>query len=234
MLNEMMDRPVVKKNIVEYMRNSQRRFENKLDDLEKWCNKKRIPIIPHETAVFLDFQLGIIKPKNILEIGSAVGFSGILMARHLPSDGQLYTIERFDYMSKIAKENIKKFGLTDKINLIEGDAKDVLPQIEKKFDFIFMDSAKAKYIEFFPYCMKLLNDNGIMIVDDIFQGGTILDDPADVPRRWRKIHKRLNEFLDFIQNDDALKTTLIPLGDGIVMIQKIKEKDYSFILSRFK
>lgn len=234
MLNEMMDRPIVKENVVEYMRKSQRRFDKDLDKLEKWCNKKRIPIIPHETAVFLDFQLGLLKPKKILEIGTAVGFSSILMSKHLDSEGIIYTIERHDIMSESAKKNIEEFKLQEKIKLFEGDARDILPEINEKFDFIFMDSAKSKYIEFFPTCMKLLNEGGIMIVDDIFQGGTILDDEKSVARRWRKIHRRLNQFLDFIQSDDAIKTTLIPLGDGIAMIQKLEEKDYSYILTQLK
>ena len=232
MLNEMMDKPIVKENIVEYMRSSQRSFEKDLDRLQMWCNRKRIPIIPHETAVFLDFQLGLLKPNRILEIGTAVGFSTILMARHLPEEGQIFTIERHDIMSEKAKENFKKFGLEKKIKLFEDDAKDVLPSLDETFDFIFMDSAKSKYVEFFPYCMKALKVGGIMIVDDIFQAGTILDDISEIPRRARKIHKRLNQFLDLIQNDEALKSTLIPLGDGIVMIQKIAEKDYSFIFDQ--
>jgi len=234
MQNEMMDKPIVKENIVDYMRTSQRRFESGLDQLEKWCNENRVPIIPHETAVFLDFQLGIIKAEKILEIGTAVGFSAMLMARHLPSDGILYTIERFDYMSKRAKSNFKKLGYEDKIKIIEADAKEILPDLDEKFDFIFMDSAKSKYIEFFPHCMRLLNLGGVMIVDDIFQGGSILDDESEIPRRSRTIHRRLNKFLDFIQNDDSIKTSLVPLGDGIVMIQKIEEKDYSFILDELK
>lgn len=229
MLNEMMDRPVVLPKLVEYMRKSQRKFDNKLDQLQMWCNENRVPIIPHETAVFLDFQLGILKPKNILEIGTAVGYSAILMSNHLDETGQLITIERSDLMARRAKENIKNFGLEDKIKLIEGDAKDILPRINQKFDFIFMDSAKSKYIEFFPLCMDLLEVGAILMVDDIFQGGTILDDEKDIPRRNRNIHRKLNKFLDFIQKDDAIKTTLIPLGDGVVFIQKLSKKDYSFL-----
>lgn len=230
MINEMMDRPVVLPNLVDYLRKSQRKFDGYLGELEKWCNENRVPIIPHETAVFLDFQLGLIKPNNILEIGTAVGFSGSLMAKNLPENGTLTTIDRNPVMYERAKENFVKTGVADKVEILEGDAAEILPKLDKKFDFIFMDSAKAKYIEFFPYCMKVLEDGGILMVDDIFQGGTILDEIETIPRRVRKIHKRLNQFLDFIQNDDSIKTTLLPLGDGIVLIQKLKEKDYMYIL----
>lgn len=224
MKNEMMDRPIINENVLKYLRSSQRRFEEDLDRLERWCNKNRIPIIPHETAVFLDFQLGITRPKQILEIGAAVGFSAMLMARHLPSDGKLYTIERYDYMSERAKKNFKDFGYDDRITLIEDDANNVLSKLDEKFDFIFMDSAKSKYIEFFPYCMELLNDGGILFVDDIFQGGTVLDNISDIPRRNRTIHKKLNEFLELVNNHDSIKSTILPLGDGVIMIQKLSDK----------
>lgn len=230
MLNEMMHRRIVLPKIVDFMRSSQRSFNKELNELEMACNKKNVPIIPHETAVFLDFLLGILKPKNILEIGTAVGFSSILMAQNIGKDGKIKTIERHDVMYEKAIDNIKKFGLDHQIEVIFDDAKNVLTKLDEEFDFIFMDSAKAKYIEFFPYCMKNLKLNGIMMVDDIFQAGTILDDEADIPRRARRIHKRLNQFLDVVQNDDSLKSTLIPLGDGIILIEKIKEKDYMYIL----
>lgn len=221
MQNEMMQRPVVLPKLVDYMRKSQRKFHNKLNELEKKCNYENVPIIPHETAIFLDFQLGIIKPKNILEIGTAVGYSSILMSSHLKEGGRITSLERHDVMYNQATKNIKDFGLEDKIDVVFGDAKDILPKLDEKFDFIFMDSAKSKYIEFLPYCLNLLETDGIMIVDDIFQGGTILNDISEIPRRDRTIHKRLNLFLDTVQNDDNLKSTLIPLGDGIIMIQKI-------------
>lgn len=230
MLNEMMHRPVVKKSIVEYMRNSQRKFTGKLGELEQTANELGIPIIPHETAVFLDFILGIYQPKKILEIGTAIGFSASLMAQYLPEGGKVTTIDRYELMYKRAKENFIRLEIADKVEQLEGDAAVILPTLNESYDFIFMDSAKAKYYEFFPYCMKVLKEGGILMVDDIFQGGTILDEFESIPKRVRKIHRRLNMFLDFVQQDDSLKTTLLPLGDGVILIQKLKEKDYFFIL----
>lgn len=233
MLNEMMSKRIVLPKIVDYMRESQRKFYTELDNLEKYCNEKNIPIIPHETAIFLDFILSLIKPKNILEIGTAVGYSSILMEMNLDKDGQIITIERNPKMFFEAEKNIKEFALEDRIKIIFDDAKNVLDKMNKKFDFIFMDSAKAKYIEFYPFCMEKLNLDGILIVDDIFQGGTVFDDLSSIPRRNRKIHKRLNEFLDFIQNDSSVKSTLIPLGDGIIMIQKLSEYDYTELKNKY-
>ena len=205
MLNEMMHRPVVKPELVEYMRSSQRRFPGDLGELENTANELGIPIIPHETAVFLDFIVGLYQPKNILEIGTAVGFSASLMATASPQ-AKVTTIDRYELMYSRA-------------TLEQG-----------KYDFLFMDSAKAKYIEFFPYCMDVLEVGGVLMVDDIFQGGTILEDVMERPRRVRKIHRRLNMFLDLVQSDPTLKSTLLPLGDGVILIQKLEEKDFKYIL----
>lgn len=222
MLNEMMTRRIVLPKIVDYMRESQGRFYKELDELEKYCNEENIPIIPHETAVFLDFMLGLIKPKNILEIGTAVGYSSILMEMNLSKNGKIKTIERNPKMYFEALKNIKEFKLEERIEVIFDDAIEVLKNLDEKFDFIFMDSAKSKYIEFYPYCIKNLNINGILMVDDVFQGGTVFDDITTIPRRNRNIHKGLNEFLEFVQNDDSVKSTLLPLGDGLLMVQKLE------------
>lgn len=233
MLNEMMSKRIVLPKILDYMRNSQCRFYKELDELERYCNEQNIPIIPHETAVFLDFILGFIKPKIILEVGTAVGFSSILMEMNLDKDGKIKTIERNPKMYYEALKNINKFQLEERIEIIFDDAMNVLQNLDEKFDFIFMDSAKAKYIEFYPYLMEKLNLNGILIVDDIFQGGSVFDDFTSIPRRNRKIHKRLNEFLDFIKSDSSIKSTLLPLGDGIIVIQKLKENDYSKLKNKY-
>ena len=226
MLNEMMFRPVVKPEVVEYMRKSQRSFPGKLGELEQMANDLGIPIIPHETAVYLDFLLGLYRPTHILEIGTAIGFSASLMAQYVPKGGSVTTIDRYELMYSRAKENFKKLGIDDVVTQIEGDAAYVLPTLEQQYEFIFMDSGKAKYIEFFPHCMRVLKTGGVLVVDDIFQGGTILQNESEIPRKVRKIHRRLNLFLDFVQKDEALKSTLVPLGDGIIMIQKLEEKDY--------
>lgn len=123
-----------------------------------------------------------------------------------------------------AIENIKKFNLENRIQVVFGDAKNILPSLENTFDFIFMDSAKSKYVDFLPICINLLNDNGFIIIDDIFQGGSIFDDEINIPRRNRSIHKKLNELLDFVKNTESIKYSLVPLGDGILMIKKSNTK----------
>lgn len=223
MLNEMMHRPIVMQKVLDFMRNDQSRFEGGLGELEDYANERGIPVIPHETAKFIDFFTATIQPKHILEIGTAIGFSASLMAQHLQTDGHLTTIDRYEKMYERAKENFKKLGLDDRITLIEGDAADVLPTLEGKFDLIFMDSAKAKYIEFYPECMRLLRQGGVLIIDDVFQGGTVLDDESEIPKRVRKIHRKLNELLDTVLQDPHNRSTLVPLGDGLLMVRKESE-----------
>lgn len=219
----MMHRPIVMQKVVDFMREGQLGFEGGLGEIEAYANELGIPIVPHETAKFLDFFTATMQPSQVLEIGTAIGFSASLMAQHLQADGHLTTIDRYEKMYERAKENFKKLGLEDRITLIEGDAADVLPTLEGSYDLIFMDSAKAKYIEFYPECMRLLRQGGVLIIDDVFQGGTVLDDEAEIPKRVRKIHRKLNELFDTILNDKSNRSTLVPLGDGLLMVRKEAE-----------
>ncbi|CZQ88817.1 o-methyltransferase [Trichococcus palustris] len=233
-LNEMMHRPVVKKELVEFMRTRLKPFSGELGELEKDANTRGVPIIPHETAVFLNMILGQIKPKQILEIGAAIGFSGSLMAQHVGPEGHVTTIDRFDVMIRQAKDNFEKLGVADKVTLLEGDAAEVLPTLSGPYDFIFMDSAKSKYYEFLPHCMRLLKTGGMLVIDDVFQAGTILDDVKEVPKRVRKIHIRLNQLMDTVLDHPALETALVPLGDGLLMIVKKEDFDFSYILEEIE
>lgn len=220
MLNEMMHRPVVMEELVAYMRREQLAFTGNLGEIEAYANERGIPVIPHETAKFLDFFCAAIEPKYILEIGTAIGFSASLMAQHLQTDGHLTTIDRYALMYERAKANFEKMCLSDRVTVIEGDAEQVLPTLSGEYDLIFMDSAKAKYIDFYPECMRLLRVGGVLIIDDIFQGGTILEPEESRPRRVRKIHRKLNELLDTVLKDPVHRSCLVPLGDGILMVRK--------------
>lgn len=223
MLNEMMHRPVVMEELVKFMREAQQPFSGQLGELEQYANERGIPIVPHETAKFLDFFCASIQPKDILEIGTAIGFSASLMAQHLQLDGHLTTIDRYPLMFERAKANFERLGLADRITVLEGDAEVVLPTLSGQYDLIFMDSAKAKYVEFYPECMRLLKVGGVLIIDDVFQGGTILDPVESRPRRVRKIHRKLNELMDVVLNDPIHRSCLVPLGDGILMVRKEAE-----------
>lgn len=220
MRNEMMNRPVVKQELVDFMRNKQKKLAGELGKLEEEAHEAGVPVIPHETVVFLQFFLGQLKPKNILEIGAAIGFSSSLMAQYVGEEGHVTTIDRFDVMIRKAKATYERLGLTDKVTLLEGQAADLLPTLTGPYDFIFMDSAKSKYIEFLPACLRLLPVGGVLMVDDVFQGGTILDPIAEIPRGQRAIHRKLNEFLETVMDHPNLTSTLLPLGDGVILITK--------------
>ena len=133
------------------------------------------------------------------------------------------TIDRFDVMIRKAKATYERLEMTDRVTLLEGQAADILPTLTGPYDFIFMDSAKSKYIEFLPECLRVLKKGGVLMVDDIFQGGTILLSDEEIPRGKRAIHRKLNEFLRVVMEHPDLTSTLLPLGDGVILITKEAE-----------
>ena len=222
MRNEMMYRPIINEDILHYLRTEQKQLTGSLGDLEDLAHENGVPVIPHETVVFLQFLLKQKQPKNVLEIGTAIGFSASLMAESLGKDAKITTIDRFPVMIEKAKMNFAKLGLEDQVTLLEGEAADLLSSLEGPYDFIFMDSAKSKYITFLPECLRLLSDDGVLMVDDIFQAGTVLQPIEEIPRKNRAIHRKLNEFLEVVTKSPKLTSTLLPLGDGVALISKNK------------
>lgn len=223
MRNEMMHRPVVKEELLDFMRTQQKKLPGELGKLEEEAHVAEVPVIPHETVVFLKFLLGQLQPERILEIGAAIGFSSSVMATTIGENAHVTTIDRFDVMIEKAKKNYERLGLTDKVTLLEGPAADILPELSGPYDFIFMDSAKSKYIEFLPECLRLLRKGGVLMVDDIFQGGTILLPDEEIPRGKRAIHRKLNEFLRVVMDHPDLTSTILPLGDGVILMTKESE-----------
>ena len=223
MRNEMMHRPVVKEELLDFMRTQQKKLPGELGKLEEEAHVAEVPVIPLETVVFLKFLLGQLQPERILEIGAAIGFSSSVMATTIGENAHVTTIDRFDVMIEKAKKNYERLGLTDKVTLLEGQAADILPELSGPYDFIFMDSAKSKYIEFLPECLRLLRKGGVLMVDDIFQGGTILLPDEEIPRGKRAIHRKLNEFLRVVMDHPDLTSTILPLGDGVILMTKESE-----------
>ena len=214
-----MRRPVVKHEIVEFMRHRQKQVTGSLKELENFARKENIPIIPHETVAYFRFLMETIQPKNILEIGTAIGFSALLMAEHSPKS-KITTIDRNPEMIGFAKENFAKFDSRKQITLLEGDAVDVLSTLTETYDFVFMDSAKSKYIIFLPEILKHLEVGGVVVLDDIFQGGDIARDIMEVRRGQRTIYRGLQRLFDATLDNPDLTATLVPLGDGILMLRK--------------
>ena len=221
--NHNMRRPVVKDEIVDFMRTRQKPVAGSLKELEAFARKENIPIIPHETVAFFRLFLQTMQPKSILEIGTAIGFSALLMAEQVP-DARITTIDRNEEMIGFAKENFARFDQRKQITLLEGDAVDLLEHIEQRFDLIFMDSAKSKYIVFLPEVLKRLEVGGVVILDDIFQGGDVARDIMEVRRGQRTIYRGLQRLFDATLDHPGLTASLIPLGDGILMIRKNEEE----------
>lgn len=217
--NHNMRRPVVKEEIVQYMCQHQKQNNGCLAELEAFAKQENIPIIPHETATYFRFLMQTLQPKHILEIGTAIGFSALLMAENAP-EAKITTIDRNEEMIALAKENFAKYDNHNQITLLEGDAVDVLQTLDKSYDFVFMDSAKSKYIVFLPQVLKHLDVGGVVVLDDIFQGGDIAKPIDEVRRGQRTIYRGLQRLFDSTLQHPDLTATLVPLGDGLLMIRK--------------
>ena len=192
--------------------------------IEQVARNTYVPIVRKEMASFLKVLMAIIKPRNILEIGTAIGYSSILMGENTPSDTQITTIENYDVRIPIARENFKRAGLSDKITLIEGDANEVLKTLEGEYDFIFMDAAKAQYIVILPEIMRLLKNGGVLVTDNVLQEGDIIESRYGVTRRNRTIYDRMREYLYAVTHSEELTSTILPIGDGItISVKKDRE-----------
>ncbi len=212
---------IVEERIVSYINSLEKENSPVLEEIEKEARKDGVPIIRKEMESFLRVMLSIKKPMRILELGTAVGYSAILMSEYINEKGQIITIENYDKRIPIAKENIKKAGRENVIKLLEGDAMEIMPTLESnQFDFVFMDAAKAQYIHFLPEVLRLMKKDGVLITDNVLQEGDLIQSKYVVRRRDRTIHKRMREYLEVVKNHPQLETSIVPIGDGITMSVK--------------
>lgn len=188
-----------------------------LDQIEREATADYVPIIRKEMQSFLKFLLAMKKPARILEVGTAVGFSAILMAEYDPVPCQITTIENYEKRIPIARENFKRAGKEAQIALLEGDAAEVLKTLEDPYDFIFMDAAKGQYIHFLPEILRLLAKDGVLVSDNVLQDGDVIESRFAVTRRNRTIHKRMREYLYTLTHSEELVTAVLPVGDGITL-----------------
>ncbi len=193
-----------------------------LNQIEQFALKTNVPVIRPQTQSFLKLLLAVKQPKEILEVGTAIGFSALLMSEYGPSDCRVTTIEKYEKRILIAKENFKKAGREDKIRLVEGDALEALKDLEGPYDFIFMDAAKGQYIHFLPDILRLMPIGGLLVSDNILQDGDILESRYAVTRRNRTIHGRMREYLYTIKHHDQLRTDILPIGDGVTVSVRMK------------
>ncbi len=200
----------------EYIRGLIKDHSGILKELEDYAHGNFVPIIHKEVAKFLEVMIKIKKPLKILELGTAIGYSAILMSVSSKGESSITTVERDSKMIELAQNNIEKSGLKDKINIIQGDCLEVLEKLDDKYDLIFMDAGKGHYNHFLPHCMRLLSENGVIIADNVLFRGMIASDEL-VERRKVTIVKRMREYLDIVSEDEKFITSVIPMGDGIAV-----------------
>lgn len=191
-----------------------------LETIEREALAAKVPIIRKEMQSFLKTLLMILKPMRVLEVGTAVGFSAILMSELIPADGRITTIENYEKRIPLAKDNFRRAGKEEVITLLEGDALDILPTLTEEYDFIFMDAAKGQYIHFLPQVLRLLKRGGVLLSDNVMQDGTVIESRFAVERRDRTIHARMREYLYELKHHDLLQTSILPLGDGVALSVK--------------
>lgn len=213
---------IVPPYITEYLRAKMTHSDSFLHELERYAEENSVPIVEPETARFLSVMCRSAKPKKILEVGCAIGYSAILMAKATDEDCEIVTLECSEEMVSIARENIKRAGYAEKITVIEADAKDYLSYIDddEVFDIIFLDGPKAHYIYMLDECVRLLKKGGIIISDNVLYKGMTADD-NHVVRRKITIVKRLRRYVDMLMERSELETSLLPLGDGVTVSVKI-------------
>lgn len=208
---------IVDERLVTYINSLDTGNTEILEEIEKEAVADYVPIIRKEMQSFLKVLLAIKRPARILEVGTAVGFSSILMAEYNPVCCHITTIENYEKRIPIAKENFKRAGKEDQIHLLFGDAAEVLKTLTEPYDFIFMDAAKGQYIHFLPDILRLLARDGVLVSDNVLQDGDIIESRFIVTRRNRTIHKRMRDYLYQLTHQEGLVTAVLPIGDGITL-----------------
>ena len=211
---------IVDERIVTFINSMETENSEILEAIEREALDTCFPIIRKEMQSFLKVLITIQKPMRILEVGTAVGFSALLMSEYAPEGCEIITIEKYEKRIPIARENFRRAGKEQQITLLEGDASEVLKDLDQSFDFIFMDAAKGQYIHFMPEVLRLLADGGTLVSDNVMQDGDIIESRFAVERRNRTIHARMREYLYELKHNEELVTSILPLGDGVAVSTK--------------
>ena len=194
------------------------------DRIAREARAASVPIIRPETASVLQTMIAALRPMRILEVGTAVGYSALLMAQVMPEGARITTIEKYKPRADEAREHFETAGLAGRITLIEGDAGEVLKTISETFDLIFMDAAKGQYIQWLPRILRVLAPGGVLFSDNVLQDGDIIESRFAVERRNRSIHSRMREYLYELKHHPLLLTSIVPLGDGVALSTKVREE----------
>lgn len=229
---------IVNEQIVQYINSMEQDLPPYLMELERTALENGVPIIRKEAQTLLKFFLHMKRPKRILEVGTAVGFSSSFMSEYMPSDCKITTIEKVEMRLTEARKNLSKLKRANDVTLLMGEAMDALRMLngketesevqifypgneknplEHSFDFIFMDAAKAQYMNFLPEIMQLLSEDGLFITDNVLQEGSIARSKYSITRRDRTIHVRMREYLYTLTHMEEFTTSILPVGDGMAV-----------------
>ncbi|HIW42045.1 MAG TPA: O-methyltransferase [Candidatus Mediterraneibacter vanvlietii] len=211
---------IVDERIVTFINSLDTKNREILEIIEQEAREAHVPIIRREMQSFLKVLLMLKKPMRILEVGTAVGFSALLMSDYAPEGCRITTIENYEKRIPIARENFRRAGRESQIELIEGDASEVLKTLEGSYDFVFMDAAKGQYIHYLPSVLRLLAEGGCLVSDNVMQDGDVIESRFAVERRNRTIHARMRDYLYELKHNEELVTSIIPLGDGVAVSVK--------------
>ena len=211
---------IVNERIVDYINSLDKGNSPICNAIEKEALADGVPIIRKEMGNLLKVLLLLKQPQKILEVGTAVGYSSILMSENMPENCRITTIENYEKRIPVAKSNFKRAGKEEVITLLEGDAMDILKELDGTYDFIFMDAAKGQYINFLPELLRLMPAGGLLISDNVLQEGDIVESRYGVTRRNRTIHTRMREYIYTLTHAEQLETSIVPIGDGITLSVK--------------
>ena len=194
--------------------------KQELERIKQKALEEHIPIIMDDTLEVVDKILTELKPKRILEIGTAVGYSAMCFSEYLEPDGKIDTIERDEERIAEAKINIEKVGVADKINIYEGDAVEILPTLNEKYDVVFIDAAKGKYPFFLKEALRMINSNGVILADNILYKGYVMSDYNK--HKQRTAVRNLREYIKEVTENPDIETEILEVGDGLA-VSKIKK-----------
>lgn len=207
----------IDEDVFKYIENFSSEREN-FKELVDYAESNRVPIVSQDVARFIELLLKIIKPKNILEIGSAIGYSSLIMYK--ASDANILTIEKDEETFKVLKENLKKYDTDNKIKAINDDAINTLKSMDKeeKFDFCFIDANKSQYEEYLNLVYDLARDNALILIDNILFRGYVAKDEDN--KRYRTIIKNLKKFIEDVKSDKRFTASLLTVHDGLLLLRK--------------
>lgn len=214
---------IIDNRITEYLHSLEISRGELLDTIEKKAIEDGVPIIRSETAALLRSLTAALRPENILEIGTAVGYSALQMCQVMPENCHITTIEKYEKRIPEAKENFRKAGEESRIIFLEGDADMWLKELKgKQFDLVFMDAAKGQYLNWLPLLLDLMPVGAVLISDNVLQDGDVVQSRFAVQRRNRTIHSRMREYLYELKHMEEFETAVIPIGDGVTISTRIR------------